>query len=347
VSTSVSARSVDARANGHLAEPFVSVIVPVRNRAACVRQLLDALTAQTYAPSRFEVIVVDNESTDDIASIARAAAARSPFEVRYLRKQNDGPAASRNRGAEMARGDIIAFTDSDCIPDCGWLAHGARAFASESVGVVCGPVLPVEINRRDPFFVHQILPVTREEGLYPTANVFYRRDCFEMLGGFDETLRTYAWGQPVGGDDTEFAWRVKRAGWMSAFVDAASVRHQPSQVRPHEYVLNSLQAQILPRVVRTAPELREMALYRRYFVHKNSVLFLLFAAGAALAPRHRLAAALTLPWLRSVWPALRMDAWPPPRWPRAALRLGLQVVASALLEGALIWGSIKNRRLVL
>jgi cellulose synthase/poly-beta-1,6-N-acetylglucosamine synthase-like glycosyltransferase len=247
----------------------------------------------------------------------------------------------------MARGEILAFTDSDCIPDRDWIAHGVRAFATDGVGVACGPVLPTEVTQNDPFFVHQILPVTREEGLYPTANVFYRRECFATLGGFDETLRTYAWGQPVGGDDTEFAWRVKRAGWASAFVEGARVSHQPSKVRAHEYVLNSLQAQILPRVVRTAPELREMALYRRYFVHKNSALFLLFAASAALTPKHRLAAALTLPWLRSVWPALRMDAWPPTRWPRAAFRLALQVAASALLEGALVWGSIKNRRLVL
>jgi glycosyltransferase involved in cell wall biosynthesis len=334
-------------ANGHVTEPFVSVIVPVRNRAACVRQLLDALIDQSYASARYEVIVVDNESTEDIASIVREAAARAPFEMRYLRKHNDGPAASRNRGAEMARGDILAFTDSDCIPDRDWLAHGARAFEPDGVGVACGPIAPVEITRRDPFFVHQILPVTREEGLYPTANVFYRRDCFTALGGFDETLRTYAWGQPVGGDDTEFAWRVRRAGWASAFVDGARVRHQASKVRPHEYVLNSLQAQILPRVVRTAPELRETSLYRRYFVHKNSVLFLLFAAGAVLAPKRRGAAVLMLPWLRATWPVLRMDAWPPARWPRAALRLVLHVVAAGLLEGALLWGSIKNRRVVL
>ena len=60
-----------------------------------------------------------------------------------------------------------------------------------------------------------------------------------------------------------------------------------------------------------------------------------------------LGVALTLPWLGAVWPAVRMDAWPPTRWPRAALRLALQVVASALLEVALLWGSLKNRRLVL
>ena len=96
------------------------------------------------------------------------------------------------------------------------------------------------------------------------------------------------------------AWRVKRAGYESACFDGASVRHQASEVSPYEYMLNSLQAQILPRVVRSAPELRDMCLYKRYFVHKSSSMFLLFLAGAALVPKHRFALVLCVPWLRSV-----------------------------------------------
>jgi hypothetical protein len=112
-------------------------------------------------------------------------------------------------------------------------------------------------------------------------------------------------------------------------------------------MLNSIQAQILPRVVRLSPEVREMAFYRRYFVHKNNVLFLLALAGMAIAPKRRHALVLTVPWLRSVWPVVKMDAWPPVRWPRAALRLALHVQSALLLEIALVHGSIKNRRLVL
>jgi glycosyltransferase involved in cell wall biosynthesis len=329
-----------------LVTPFVSVIVPVRNRADCLRDLLDALIVQSYPASRREVIVVDNDSREDIESIVNAAAARSECNIRYLRKRNDGPAASRNRGAVLARGELLAFTDSDCLPDRDWLSNGVGAF-EDGIGVVCGSIEAVQIMPTDPFFVHQIHSVTREEGLYPTANVFYRRESFLKLGGFNETTRTYPWGQPVGGDDTEFAWRVKRAGFRSAFVDGARVRHRASKVLPHEYLLNSLQAQILPRVVRSSPELRDMCLYRRYFVHKGSALFLMCVAGAALAPRRRLALALTVPWLRHTWPMLRMDAWPPRRWPRAAARLALHVPASLLLEGALVYGSIKHQRIVL
>jgi glycosyltransferase involved in cell wall biosynthesis len=331
----------------HQAAPMVSVIVPTRNRAECVRQLMDALARQSYPASRLEVIVVDNESTDDIEAIVWRAAESSGRKIRYVRKRNDGPAASRNRGAELARGEILAFTDSDCLPDENWLMEGVRAFDRDDIGVVCGPIIPVDVGPRDPFFVHQILPVTREEGLFPTANVFYRRECFLWFGGFDETLRTYPWGQPIGGDDTEFAWRVKRSGYQSAFVASASVRHQASEIAPHQYMLNSLQAQILPRMVRTAPELRDMCLYRRYFVTKNNGMFLLLLAGTALARKQPYALALGLPWLRSVWPILRIDAWPPKRWPRMALRLALHLESSLLLEAALIYGSVRNRRLVL
>lgn len=326
--------------------PFISVIVPVRNRVATLRELLDALLAQSYPQSRFEVLVMDNDSTEDVEGTVRDAAARAGFSMRHIRKQNDGPAASRNRGAELARGDLLAFTDSDCLPDRDWLRNAAHAF-QEGVGVVCGPIDPVQITTRDPFFVHQIQQVTREDGLYRTANVLYRRDSFLKLGGFDEETRTYPWGQPIGGDDTEFAWRVKRAGFRSAFVEGARVRHRASSVRPLEYMLNSIQAQIMPRVVRSSPELRDMCLYRRYFVHKGSLLFLLLMVGIALAPKRRLALALGVPWLRDTWPILEMDLWPPKRWPRAAVRLAFQLQASVLLEGALIYGSIKHRRLVL
>ncbi len=325
----------------------VSVIVPTRNRAEHVRVLLDALISQTYPASRVEIIVVDNDSEEDVAGVVSRAAERAACAVSYVRKQNDGPAASRNRGAAVARGEILAFTDSDCIPEREWLEAGLQAFKDAAVGVACGPILPVNITRRDPFFVHQITPVTREAGLYPTANVFYRRDVFLGLGGFDETRRTYWWGQPVGGDDTEFAWRTKHAGFRSAFAEGAVVRHGASGVRPHEYVLNSLQAQVLPRVVRDEPAVREMCFYKRYFVHKSSVLFLLAAAGVAAAPKRRSAAMLALPWLYSIGPILRIDAWPPTRWPRAGLRLVLQAASAALLEGALVYGSIKHRRLVL
>lgn len=328
------------------AAPFVSVIVPTWNRAPFVRQLLNALSFQVYPADRLEVLVIDNFSTDDTPEVVAEAAAQFDFPIRYHRKVNDGPAASRNRGAELAAGDILAFTDSDCLPVPGWIAGAVSHFVS-GVGVVCGPVRPAPITHDDPFFIHQVRSIEREEGLYPTANAFYRRDVFFEVGGFDETSRTYSWGQPVGGDDTEFAWRVKRAGYASAFARGAAVLHLPTPVRPKEYLLSAVQAQVIPRLVAVNPELRQTCLYRNYFVHKESATFDLFLVGLVLSPVTRWSLALALPWLTTLYPLVKQDLWPPKYWGRAAARIALRVESAALLELALVRSSARNRSLVI
>lgn len=326
--------------------PRVSVVVPTRNRAESLRQLLEALSAQVYPSDRLEVIVVDNSSSDNTEEIVREAESWGLFPVHYLRKENDGPAASRNRGAELASGEILAFTDSDCIPGPGWLRNGVSAF-EEGVGLVCGPVEPVIVSPDDAFFSHQIYRITREDGLYATANVFYRRDIFLGLGGFIETMRTYAWGQPVGGDDTEFGWRVRRAGHKSVFAPGAVVYHLPTRISVQSYLLQPIAAQVIPKLVAAFPELRQTCLYRGYFIHKQSATFYLLLLGLVLSRTTPWAALLALPWLKNAWPAVKMDAWPPRRWGRAGMRLALRFESSALLSLALGSSSIKNRSLVL
>lgn len=343
MSTSTSAIP-EVRAEGEL--PFVSVIVPTWNRAAFLRQLLNALSFQVYPSDRMEVLVMDNSSTDDTEAVVSQAAARFDFPVRYHRKLNDGPAASRNRGAELARGEVLAFTDSDCLPVPGWIASAVLHLA-EGAGVVCGPVRPAPITREHPFFIHQVRAIEAEEGLYPTANAFYRRDVFFELGGFDETSRTYSWGQPVGGDDTEFAWRVRRAGYASAFARGAAVLHQATPVRPKEYLLSAVQAQVIPRLVASFPELRETSLYRNYFVHKDSATFDLLLFGLLLSPATRWSLALAVPWLTTLYPLVKQDLWPPKYWGRAAARIALRFESAILLELALLRSSIKHRALVI
>lgn len=326
--------------------PFVSVIVPTWNRAPFLRQLLNALSFQVYPADRMEVLVIDNSSTDDTEDVVSEAAARFDFPLRYHRKANDGPAASRNRGAELAQGDVLAFTDSDCLPVPGWIANAVSHFGP-GVGLVCGPVRPTPITHEHPFFIHQVRPIEREEGLYPTANTFYRRDVFFEFGGFDETSRTYSWGQPVGGDDTEFAWRVKRAGYASAFARGAAVLHQATPVTPKEYLLSAVQAQVIPRLAASYPELRQTSLYRNYFVHKDSASFDLLLFGLLLSGITRWSLVLGVPWLTTIYPMVKQDLWPPKYWVRAAARIVLRLESAVLLELALLRSSVRNRSLVI
>src|SRR5262245_46024865 len=99
--------------------PFVSVIIPVYNNPDGLRRCLHALEAQTYPKSRYEIIVVDNGSDTPPADMVRA------FDrVTLLEEAVPSSYAARNRGLAQARGEVIAFTDSDCIPAPDWLAHG-------------------------------------------------------------------------------------------------------------------------------------------------------------------------------------------------------------------------------
>src|SRR5919198_5805523 len=101
-----------------------SVIVPARNAAATIGRTLEALAAQDF-PQEYEVIVVDDGSTDDTVAVAEAA----PGPVTVRRQEQRGPGEARNLGAQHARGEVLAFTDADCFPERGWLRAGVAALA--------------------------------------------------------------------------------------------------------------------------------------------------------------------------------------------------------------------------
>jgi glycosyltransferase involved in cell wall biosynthesis len=326
--------------------PRVSVVVPTRNRAEYLADVLNALQAQVYPASRLDVTVVDNSSTDNTETVVAAAAAAAPFPIRYIRKEDRGPAASRNLGAARTTGEIIAFTDSDCVPDPGWLHQAVRMF-DKDIGLVCGPIVPINPHVQVRFLMHQIHQVSREDGLYATANILYRRSAFEGLGGFVEGFGAFDWGQPVGGDDTDLAWRVKRRGYRSAFAPSAIVFHQATPIGPRAALLVSVAAQVIPWLVHLFPELRQTCLWQRYFIHRASATFYLLLAGLVLHRRSPWAGVLLLPWLWSAWPAMRPYSWPPARWGRFSLMLALKLESSAVLAGTLVYSSIRHRTLVL
>src|SRR5205823_9205883 len=113
----------------------VTVVVPARDAEATLGRALDAIASQRLEEP-WETIVVDDGSSDGTVAIAE----RAPGGVTVLRADAAGPAAARNRGADAARGDVLAFTDADCYPEPGWLAAGLRAL--ESADLVQGAVEP-------------------------------------------------------------------------------------------------------------------------------------------------------------------------------------------------------------
>ncbi len=199
--------------------PFVSVVVPAYNAAATLPACLDALRAQSYPRERYELIVVDDASTDETVSIARGAG------VQVIAEGKLGKSGVRNRGAQCARGEIVLFTDSDCEPVPTWLETMVAPFQRdpEVVGVK-GAYLS---RQREPLARFTQVEVeerydrmARQETIdfIDTYAAGYRRDVFLAFGGFDETLPEV--------EDQDLSFRLARAGQKMLFIPEARVYHR-------------------------------------------------------------------------------------------------------------------------
>lgn len=184
----------------------VSVVVPTYRRPELLRRCLVALFAQDFDPTAYEIIVADDAACDQtqqmVACLARHLGAPGP-QLRYVRVTgNHGPAAARNAGWRAARGEIIAFTDDDCIPQSSWLRAGVAAFVNGAVGASGRVIVPLPPRPTD--YERDAAGLQRSE--FVTANCFYRRDALDAAGGFDERF-TMAWRE----DSDLFFRLLKRA----------------------------------------------------------------------------------------------------------------------------------------
>src|SRR5438309_2826689 len=209
-----------------LAWPRISVIVCSYNGARTIRDCLEALERLTY--SDYEVIVVDDGSTDTTAAIARR------YDCRLIQTENRGLASARNTGLHAARGEIVAYIDDDAYPDPDWLTYLANRFLSTAHVGVGGPnIAPAGDGRiaecvaRAPGGPVHVLLSDREAEHIPGCNMAFRKDRLEAIGGFDPRYR-------VAGDDVDVCWRVQQCGWTLGFSPAAMVwHHRRNSVRAY------------------------------------------------------------------------------------------------------------------
>jgi len=202
-------------------KPFVSVVIPVYKDATILESCLDHLSNQTYPTDRFEVVVVDNGSSFDLAGLF----ARRPG-VSVIHCPKPGSYAARNRGVEAARGLIIAFTDADCQPHRQWLEWGVAAMQQEPEIAVLGghvEVVPGSNLRMSAAELHQVLCAFRQErylerqNFFATANVFTYKSVFEHVGPFDERL--------FSSGDLEWGQRAHARGCRMHYCADTVVRH--------------------------------------------------------------------------------------------------------------------------
>ena len=196
-----------------------SVIIPAYNAGKTILDALIALKNQSVSPDDYEVIVVDDGSTDETANMAHH------FGVSCIRQANRGPAAARNHGVRVAIGEIILFTDADCVPDRDWIRQMTQPFRNErTVGVkgayrtrqteLAARFAQAEFEDR-----YDLLKKVAAIDMVDTYSAAFRREIFIKIGMFDEFF-------PVANnEDTEFSYRLCAAGYLLEFNPRAFVYH--------------------------------------------------------------------------------------------------------------------------
>lgn len=202
--------------------PTVSVVVPVYNDVPALRRCLAALERQDYATDKVQVLVVDNASSDDVS----VAVPKDP-RFRLLHEARRGSYAARNTGVQAATGEVLAFTDSDCVPRSDWLRRGVAALSAEPRPDAIGGAIEI-------FFPHGPDPRTGPEhfeirnefqqrryveewSFAATANVFVTREVFDRVGPFNPELKS--------GGDTDWGTRLVGSGGRLVFAPQVVVDH--------------------------------------------------------------------------------------------------------------------------
>ena len=212
---------------------LVSVIIPVRNEAAHIRQMLIGLACQDFPADDFEVLVVDGRSDDDTPTVVRDLQDGVP-NLRLFHNPKRLASAARNVGVRHARGEFLVIVDGHCrVRDPRFLRNVVEAFETSGADTLGRPQ-PLRIENPTPF--QRAVAAARASwlGHNPDSAIFsdvarfvpadnvavaYRRDVFDLMGGFDETFDAC--------EDVEFNTRVRQVGLTCFFTPAVAVEYQP------------------------------------------------------------------------------------------------------------------------
>jgi len=199
---------------------LVSIIIPTYNDWKRLAVCINALSNQTFLSDRFEIIVVNNNSHDTIPSYLIL-----PANAKIIAERTPGSYAARNAGLRIAGGEIIGFTDSDCIPDKDWIKNAVEYLSkNKNCSRIAGKIeiffkskTPNKAELYDKIFAFNQKGYVKDSGTSVTANLFTYKQVFENIGYFDEGLMS-------GGD---FLWGIKahKNGYKIDYVDNVTVNH--------------------------------------------------------------------------------------------------------------------------
>jgi len=209
--------------------PLVSIVIPTYARPERLRECLAALARQTMAADTFEIVVVDDGSPQPVEPPADTSPTGPT--IRIVRQSNAGPSAARNRGVAEARGELIAFTDDDCLPTPSWLESLVTAHRQSPDAVVGG----ITFNGlTDDVFattsqmiidlVYEHFNADQASAYFLTSNnILCSRAAYSQLGGFDTSFSRAA------AEDRDFCDRWRASGRPLRLVPAAMLEHRHAQ----------------------------------------------------------------------------------------------------------------------
>jgi glycosyltransferase involved in cell wall biosynthesis len=202
----------------------ISIVIPTFNRRELLEEAIDSIAMQTYG-GRFELIIVDDGSSDGTEQMVRQKAQSVSFPLVYLSQTNAGPATARNNGIHHARADLIAFTDSDCTVDKRWLEVLVRHFSNPEIAGAGGIAVSKREDTLSKYFDYTGLYNSR---LFPdkpgvnyllTLNACYRKQALIDVGMFSQDFTH------PGGEDPELCIRLRNKGYRLVFEPNAIVVH--------------------------------------------------------------------------------------------------------------------------
>lgn len=201
-------------------EGLISVIVPVFNGERTIEDCISALLDQTLPRTGYEILVVDDGSADRTAEIVKR------FPVRYLHQPNQGPAKARNLGVENSSGDIVLFTDSDCVARRDWIELMTRPLRDENIQGVKGAYrtrqnsltarfAQVEFEER-----YELLKRHKHIDFVDSYSAAFRKHVFLKAGGFDTSF------PKANNEDTDLSYKLTSMGCKMVFAPDAIVYHE-------------------------------------------------------------------------------------------------------------------------
>jgi len=261
-----------------------SVIICTYNRCSLLEKTLRSLMEQSFPADRLEIIVVDNNSTDDTATVVRACAVDSPVQISYLLEMNQGLSHARNHGLREARGELVAFIDDDATAVKTWLVKLLEGFDDPRTACAGGRVVPAWQAPRSewPKWLHERLvgffsvveyPDRRElhyPGYPAGTNIAFRKQALENTGIFNPRLgRT---GKSLlSMEETDLCLRLERAGHRIVYLPEAVVRHTIAPERlTRDWVRERARWQGISAAV------IEQEFFPRSFVAAKSLKYLLY-----------------------------------------------------------------------